>query len=210
VGGSKLTLDEWLRAMQQQTSRGMDPSMSLTSAAVLNSGRQGYPGHPGFHPGMYPGDPSHMIMLSALANQGRYPTPAGYPPDPAMYHRHAAMNPYLQQLRAGAATAFPGAGSGPGGGEGAGAYPAGSADMMSYNALLNAGMSMSLPPGYREQAAAQALSAAASASAGNSEGARSGGTSTNETKSAAAAEDAESGAGGHSAAAEALMRLLNN
>jgi hypothetical protein len=77
--------------------------------------------------------------------------------------------------------------------------------MMGYNALLNAGMSMQLPAGYREQAAAQALSAAAAASAGNSAGAAAG-----ETKSGASTEDAESGAGGHSAAAEALMRLLNN
>jgi hypothetical protein len=186
--------------MQQQSSRGMDPSMSVTSAAVLNAGRHGFPGHPGYHPGLYPGDPSHMMMLSALSNQGRYPPPAGYPPDPALYHRHAAMNPYLQHLRAGAA----GGGSGPGGAEGTGAYPPGSAEMMGYNALLNAGMSMSLPPGYREQAAAQALSAAAATSTGNN------GDSTREASSTAAAEDAESGTGGHSAAAEALLRLLNN
>jgi hypothetical protein len=206
--GGKLTLDEWLRAMQQ--------SPRAAQSANVSAGLGAYPGAP------Y-ADPNYLMMMSSMpppANPaGMYPpSPQGPPrqqPTSAQYlnalygQQHSALAMHAPYNAAAASALFH------------------SQDMQTYNAMLSAATRQpSAAPQYSypymhppstggTSAAAAALGRPgapdATTAAGSTQCASQGNSSSRgRANDGTSREDAEAIAGGHSAAAEALMRLLNN
>jgi hypothetical protein len=205
--GGKLTLDEWLRAMQSPRS---------AQSANVSAGLGAYPG------ALY-ADPNYLMMMSSMpppANPaGMYPpSPQGPPrqqPSSAQYlnslygQQHSALAMHAPYNAAAASALFH------------------SQDMQTYNAMLSAASRQpSAAPQYSypymhppstggTSAAAAAVGRASAPDAATGTGSPQGASQVNSSSSGRAndgtsREDAEAIAGGHSAAAEALMRLLNN